>query len=85
MGKDIFQGTSGFSILDVWDDIVPPFPQSGVLYVHEGGFGIQKKEVMKIILELPLVMIIQQVMIEVVGFLLQLNKERKTKASLKQK
>lgn len=51
----------------------------------KGDLVYKKKEVMKIILELPLVMIIQQVIIEVVGFLLQLNKERKTKASLKQK
>ena len=55
-----------------------------VFYVYIKGAQVYKKmkEVVKIILGLPLVMVVQQLLSEVLGFFLQLKKEKKDKGKL---
>ena len=55
-----------------------------VFYVYIKGAQVYKKvkEIVKIILGLPLVVVVQQVLSEVVGFTLQLKKEKKDKGKL---
>ena len=55
-----------------------------VFYVYIKGAQVYKKikEIVKIILGLPLIVVVQQVLSEVVGFTLQLKKEKKDKGKL---